>query len=96
MSIAIDVAFDRLRDHVTRQLEGHGPEAVNHKDSYMLGYQTSFLSSFIRDLPIHYQDKFLHAVSQRTGYQETQSELDRIEKSIRAELDALDLPSEDR
>jgi hypothetical protein len=96
MSIAIDVAFDRLRDHVTRQLEKHGPEAVNHKDSYMLGYQTSFLSSFIRDLPIQYQDKFLHAVSQRTGYQEAQGELDRIEKSIRAELDALDLSSEDR
>jgi len=96
MSIAIDVAFDRLRDHVTTQLEGHGPEALHHKDSYMLGYQTSFLSSFIRDLPIQYQDRFLHAVSERTGYKEAQSELDRIEKSIRAELDALDLPSEDR
>lgn len=97
MSIAIDTAFDRLRDHVKKNYgENFPPHRTEYMDSYVLGYQTSFVAAFIRDLPIQYQDKFLHAVSQRVGHQEAQSELDRIEKSIRAELDALDLSPEDR
>jgi hypothetical protein len=96
----IEQAFDDLRQHAADMHKTHGMVRYfgEYEDSYVLGYMASYLESFVRGLPEQYQKEFMNDIAWRVDKKtrEEQEELAIIEMSIRAELDALDLPSEDR
>jgi hypothetical protein len=95
----IDKALDDLRNHAADLCKNHMHHFfIEYEDSYVLGYVASFFTSFVHKLPEQYQKEFMNDIAWRVDKKtrEEQEELAIVEVSIRAELDALNLSSENR
>ena len=96
----IDKALDDLRNHAADLCKNYGTDHyfAEYEDSYVLGYVASFFTSFVHKLPEQYQKEFMNDIAWKVDKKtrEEQEELAIVEVSIRAELDALNLSSENR